>query len=130
MKCSGTFLLTACALGLSGACETRPEDQAELIAQELGECMLQPLPNRDGLHQTATATGAIDTGNPFFASLGTNGRSCGTCHLASQGWTITPSFVRARFEASGGLDPLFRAHDGANAPGLNVSTVEARRQAY
>jgi hypothetical protein len=38
--------------------------------------------------------------------------------------------VRARFEATDGLDPLFRPHDGANSPKLDVATVEARRQAY
>lgn len=99
-------------------------------AQALEQDMLQPLRNDSGYARTASATGAIDTSNPFFRPLGTNGRSCGTCHQADQGWSITPEAIRARFESSEGMDPLFRAHDGANAPNLDVSTVEARRSAY
>lgn len=130
MKRPATFLAPACALVLAGACQPPPEEETELVPQELDSCMLDPLPNRNGLHQTATPSGTIDTDSLFFASLGTNGRTCGTCHLAGQGWTITPSFVRYRFEVTGGTDPLFRPHDGANAPNLDVSTVDARRAAY
>ena len=130
MKHSSTSLGAISALALAWACNPPPTETATLTAQALGECMLFPMPNEAGRHQSATATGQLDTNNPFFASLGSNGRSCGTCHLATQGWTITPAGVQARFDATGGLDPLFRPHDGANAPNLDVSTVEARRQAY
>src|SRR6185312_5328279 len=27
----------------------------------------------------------------FFTPLGTNGRSCGTCHVQAEGWSITPA---------------------------------------
>src|SRR5262249_34512689 len=30
----------------------------------------------------------------FSRSLGTNGRTCNTCHVRSQAWTITPEYVR------------------------------------
>jgi hypothetical protein len=95
--------------------------------------------------------GALD--NPFFASLGTNGRSCVTCHAPSAGWTITPELARLRFTnpldaddprcladptrcpaernpRRWGLDPLFRTVDGANAPTADVSTADARWDAY
>ncbi len=97
---------------------------------ELRDAMLFPAWNHAGAAQTATATGTIDRSNPFFKALGTNDRACVTCHQAEEGWSITPAGVRARFEATGGLDPLFRPHDAANAPSLDVSTVEARRAAY
>jgi cytochrome c peroxidase len=86
--------------------------------------------NGTGLAQTFSTTGALDLGNEFFQSLGTNGRSCGSCHQAVEGWSITPEGVSARFEATQGLDPIFRTNDGAVCPTADVSTVETRREAY
>jgi cytochrome c peroxidase len=86
--------------------------------------------NPTGIARTYNINGAIDFDNPFFQSLGTNGRSCGSCHQAPTGWTIVPSHVQARFEATDGEDPLFRTNDGSNSPDADVSTVEARRSAY
>lgn len=68
--------------------------------------------------------------NPFFKSLGTNGRSCGSCHVREEGWTVTPAGMQARFAATGGTDPAFRTNDGANSPLADVSTVQARSAAY
>ncbi|HET9992243.1 MAG TPA: hypothetical protein VFQ65_27115, partial [Kofleriaceae bacterium] len=79
---------------------------------------------------TFYSAGAPKPGNPFFASLGTNGRSCATCHVGSEGWTITPADMQARFDASGGSDPVFRTNDGSVSPNADVSTVAARRAAY
>jgi cytochrome c peroxidase len=91
---------------------------------------LQPIADATGTFQTYTTNGSIDTTNPFFQALGTNGRTCATCHDRRDGWTITPADVRARFNATRGLDPLFRPNDGANSPNADVSTVDARRAAY
>ena len=87
-------------------------------------------PNPTGFAATFSTTGKVDLTGPFFQSLGTNGRSCGSCHQPSDGWTITPAHLQERFDASGGTDPVFRTVDGSNAPELDVSTVEARRSAY
>jgi len=54
--------------------------------------------------------------NPFFQSLGTNGRSCSTCHLAEQAFSFSAGNARERFERSEGRDPLFAPVDGANCP--------------
>lgn len=86
--------------------------------------------NATGIAATFSADGAIDRSNAFFLPLGTNGRSCETCHQMSAGWSITPANVRARFRASAGLDPIFRPNDGANSPLADVSTTAARRSAY
>jgi hypothetical protein len=84
-----------------------------------------------GVLRTITLdSGPLDLTNPFFQSLGTNGRSCVSCHVPSTGWTISPPEVRRRFDATGGLDPIFRTVDGSNSPRADVSTVHARRQAY
>src|SRR5262249_13560893 len=50
--------------------------------------------------------------NAFFGNLGTNGRTCFTCHQPQNGWTISAASVSARFIASAGQDPLFRLVDG------------------
>jgi hypothetical protein len=91
---------------------------------------LLPFPNPGGFAATYSADGSIDLTGPFFQSLGTNGRSCGTCHQASDGWTVTPGHIRARFDATDGTDPIFRTNDGSNSPNADVSTVRARRLAY
>jgi len=87
-------------------------------------------PNPTGFAATFSTTGKVDLTGPFFQSLGTNGRSCGSCHQPSDGWTVTPAHLQERFDASDGTDPVFRTVDGSNAPELDVSTVDARRSAY
>ena len=89
-----------------------------------------PFPNPTGFAATYSLTGSIDLTNPFFQSLGTNGRACVSCHQPADGWTVTPQHVQARFEASGGTDPIFRLNDGSNSPNDDVSTLDARRDAY
>ena len=86
--------------------------------------------NPTGILRTYTVNGAIDFDNPFFQSLGTNDRSCASCHDAADGWTIVPSHVQQRFDATDGEDPIFRTNDGSNSPLADVSTVEAKRSAY
>jgi cytochrome c peroxidase len=72
----------------------------------------------------------ITADNAFFQNIGTNGRTCFTCHQPQNGWTISAAGVQARFAASSGSDPLFRLVDGATCPTDNVKTLGAKRQAY
>jgi hypothetical protein len=95
-----------------------------------GPGSLQSFPNDGGQSQTFSAKGPINLNEPFFRSLGENGRSCASCHQPGEGWSITPRQIRARFEASVGLDPLFRPVDGANCDTADVSSMGARRSAY
>jgi hypothetical protein len=87
-------------------------------------------PNPSGFAATFSTAGSIDLSNPFFQSLGTNGRACVSCHQPSDGWTVTPERIRARFDATDGMDPIFRTNDGSNSPAADVSTVETRRSGY
>jgi cytochrome c peroxidase len=93
---------------------------------------LFPFPNASGLLETYNAGGgSIDLNNPFFQSLGTNGRSCASCHRPGQGWSISADEVRVRFEVTQGLDPIFRTNDGSNCDhSIDTSTVTGRRKAY
>ncbi|MCG2585708.1 cytochrome c peroxidase [Massilia sp. TS11] len=86
-------------------------------------------PNEEGAALTVSSSGSIDSANPFFRPLG-NGRSCASCHEEANGWTIGPARLQQRFEASAGLDPVFRLVDGANSPNARVDSVDARRSAY
>ena len=69
-----------------------------------------------GTIATLSTSGTFDLGNPFFQSLGTNGRSCASCHLIENGLGLAAASAQARFTSSGGKDPLFAAVDGANCP--------------
>src|SRR5690242_8783730 len=77
---------------------------------------LFPAADPTGTVATYSTTGSLDLGNPFFQSLGTNGRSCGSCHLIENGLGLSAANVQARFASSAGTDPLFAAIDGANCP--------------
>jgi cytochrome c peroxidase len=85
-----------------------------------------------GLVRTINVNGepVADLSNEFFQSLGTNGRSCSSCHLAEAGMGLTPALVRERFVRTGGTDPLFRTNDGSTSPLADVSNVFARAVAY
>src|SRR5690348_6699013 len=91
---------------------------------------LSTFPNENGVAQTFDSAGPLDTSGPFFQSLGSNGRSCVTCHQPGDNWSITPKSIRARFDRTQGMDPLFRTNDGANCDTMDVSTVAAKRAAY
>jgi hypothetical protein len=87
-------------------------------------------PNDEGIARTFNVQGFTRLDSLFSTSLGTNGRTCFTCHDPANGWSIGPDNLQARFDASGGTDPVFRTNDGSNSPNADVSTVEARRAAY
>ena len=97
-----------------------------------GNSLPNPVISRNGAGTASTFSNAgnIDLNNPFFGNLGTNGRTCASCHVSSNAWGIEPSEVQARFRATDGLDPIFRTNDGSNCPSADVSTVGARRTAY
>jgi cytochrome c peroxidase len=116
----GLALVASLCLGISTSAWADAPVEPQIIISD----------NAMGMAATISTTGVIDLTNPFFQSLGTNGRSCGTCHQAQDGWTVTPKSIRARFDASGGTDPIFRTNDGAVSPHADVSTVAARLRAY
>ena len=81
---------------------------------------------QDASGAVATYTvGAINSNNPFFQSLGTNGRSCGTCHLVSDALGLSSASAAARFASTGGFDPLFADIDGANCSRVSRGDASA-----
>jgi len=93
---------------------------------------LFPLPNGSGLLETYNINNQpISLNGAFFQSLGTNGRACASCHLPTEGWSVSAAEVQLRFLLTQGLDPIFRTNDGSNCnTNINTSTLEGRRQAY
>lgn len=92
---------------------------------------LFPFRNDSGILKTFNATGKLDLTGPFFQSLGTNGRTCASCHQPGEAWSISAEGVAERFDKTKGLDPIFRTNDGSNCDhSIDTTTVEGRRQAY
>jgi cytochrome c peroxidase len=102
------------------------------IPSDAGSKTSNPLvtPDSSGSLSTFDKNGGIDVSNPFFQNLGSNGRTCNTCHVSSQAWSVTPESIQARFNGSNGTDPIFRPVDGAVCPSADVSTKAARSSAY
>jgi cytochrome c peroxidase len=92
---------------------------------------LASFPDPTGVVRTYNVNGDIDLTGPFFQSLGTNGRSCATCHQPGDAMAVSAAHVQARFDQSQGLDPIFRTVDGSNCDhNIDVSTVAGRSAAY
>jgi hypothetical protein len=66
----------------------------------------------------------------MFLQLGTNPRSCATCHAPDQGWTMTADANKELFKESDGLAPLFNLVDEGNRPDADISTKDARKATF
>ena len=123
MKANATRFLTAAAAlaGLIGLAAGSAADHPRRDEASFS--------NEFGVQRTISLTG-FDTSNPFFEDLGTNGRTCFSCHRPGQGWTVTPDELGERFKETEGLDPIFRTNDGSNCEGADTSTLAKRREAF
>lgn len=72
----------------------------------------------------SASTNNFNTGTTdgFFAKLGTNGRTCGTCHVEANAWTFTPLHARRLADN----DPLFAPVDGSDCPPLSGNQEPSR----
>ena len=91
-----------------------------------------PLPDASGFVETYNINNkSIDLSGAFFQSLGTNGRSCSSCHRPTEAWSVSAAEVQLRFLLTQGLDPIFRTNDGSNCDhNIDASTLAGRRKAY
>jgi cytochrome c peroxidase len=90
------------------------------------------LGNSNGASETySTIAGGIDETGPFFQNMGTNGRTCASCHQPDQGMSISAAGVQERFAITRGQDPIFRTVDGSNCNhSVDVSTLPGMQSAY
>ena len=116
----------AALLALTGSVLSQSAANAEKLPN------LFPFLNSTGILETYnTAGGPISLAGPFFQDLGTNGRSCASCHRPAQGWSLSSDEVKLRFELTRGKDPLFSTVDGSNCNDhVDTSTLTGRRKAY
>src|SRR5580692_4680390 len=105
--CSMILACTGLAAGVAGA------QSSDTGGGPLGR---QSFFDATGVITTLDVHGPVNDHGAFFQSLGTNGRSCATCHVASQAMSISAAGVQQRFAETRGRDPLFAAVDGANCP--------------
>ena len=86
------------------------------------------VPDASGQISSYEPGGAVTTlgpgGNAFFQSLGSNGRTCFSCHQPQNGWSITPRSVSAIYYNTKGRDPVFAPVDGSNCPNLGAAAVQ------
>src|SRR6202035_3670223 len=82
------FALAIAATALCGGA------RAEQLAGRQG---LQLFFDRTGIIGTLDLNGPVNEQGAFFQSLGTNGRTCATCHVASQAMSLSAKGIQLRF---------------------------------
>jgi hypothetical protein len=122
-------MMKVCAVVFAGVLVGLMTGQQRTLAHEDDTTQLVSY-DPSGVVRTVNINGPLDLDNPFFKALGTNGRSCFSCHRPAQGWTITPKSIQERFKESQGFDPIFRTNDGSNCEVADASTFRKRRAAY
>jgi len=129
----GKFFIP-CALALvAPACEPPPDDGSFEDTSQAVTTTSTFADDFGTVQVFSKAAAGIDTTNPFFKNLGTNGRTCNSCHKLENALGISTARINAIFNATNGLDPIFRINDGSNAPSgfyANTSTVSARRISF
>jgi cytochrome c peroxidase len=88
-----------------------------------------PFLNKAGMAAAFSTAGFVDLTNEFHRPLGTNRRTCETCHLPHAGWSIRPADVELEFLLTAGKGPIFDTLD-ADTPDPDVSTWRKRYAAY
>jgi hypothetical protein len=104
----------------------------------IGDQTIPPtLPQSDVIKDTTGDLATYQPGGPsttssnaFFESLGTNGRSCFSCHEPQDGWGLSATDAAARYKTTKGTDPIFALVDGATCPDDSVKTAGLKNKAY
>jgi cytochrome c peroxidase len=113
-------ILLACAGSAAGALAAPSAGSAGSAGSAVAA---QSFLDATGVTTTLSVNGPIDTHGAFFQSLGSNGRTCATCHVTSQAMSISAVGVQLRFLETFGRDPLFASVDGANCPDARQGSV-------
>jgi hypothetical protein len=86
--------------------------------------------NTSGLSATFSTQGFVDLNTEYSQAQGTNGRSCQTCHIPQQAWSINPNAIQLLFLLTGGTHPIFNLLDADNPDTADLTTVGGRWAAY
>ena len=121
------IVLLTLTIALASVLAFDPSKVNSMDAQQLPNNL--PHPNPGGKAATFSTQGNVDLTGEFFQAQGTNGRSCASCHIAEDAWSINPGTLQDLFDETGGTHPVFNLLD-ANNPNMDVSTPAARLAAY
>lgn len=77
---------------------------------------LFPFRDSTGAVATFTPAGKFVESGAFFENLGTNGRTCTSCHVIGNAMGLSAAHAEGVYERTNGHDPLFSAVDGAVCP--------------
>src|SRR5580704_5306023 len=78
---AATMVASLVATSAAVPADTEPATPSVSAASTSG---VQLAADPTGIIATLDVTGPVDESGAFFQSLGTNGRSCATCHVAAQ----------------------------------------------
>lgn len=120
------FVAVAVVSAMAGMVRVRAGEQADGIRFLPNHF---PHLNPSGLSGTFSSADVIDLPGDYFQAQGANGRSCATCHVPQDAWSINPGTIRLLFARTGGTHPIFNVLD-ANNPERDLSTVQARWAGY
>lgn len=109
-----SLLVAGCSAGTTTT--TAATTTTTAVATPTVIANLQPFADTAGSIETYTTAGSITESGPFFTALGTNTRTCNSCHQPAQGMSITPTALTTLFDSTSGTDPVFNSIDGANCP--------------
>jgi cytochrome c peroxidase len=128
----GDVVESRSALAIATAGESATAVSADVAAElSAAPSILEPVLNLAGIAATSHTSGVIDRTNPFFLSLGANGRTCETCHDSRSAWTTSPIVMSLQFEFSAGTHPLFASlHDSGSRLDAPVGTLSEKRAAF
>jgi hypothetical protein len=118
----------ACAVVFAGCTGTGPSSTASSLSDQIANG--KPFSNANGHAASFSTQGLIDQTGEFFIAHGTNGRSCNSCHVVQDLWSLDPKTIQELFAETGGTDPLFNPADAKNPNTNDFTTVEGRRFAY
>jgi cytochrome c peroxidase len=121
------LVLSACAHARASACALAIAATAlcggARAQLPVGPQDLQLFFDHTGVIGTLDVNGPVNEQGAFFQSLGTNGRTCATCHVASQAMSLSAQGIQLRFAQTRGQDPLFAAVDGGNCPNARTGNA-------
>jgi cytochrome c peroxidase len=90
-----------------------------------------PERNPGGKAATFSTKGAVDLTGEYFQAQGTNGRSCASCHIPEEAWSINPGTLQHLFDGTNGTHPIFNELDANNPDELTPdSSLEDRLAGY
>lgn len=90
-----------------------------------------PERNPGGKAATFSTQGAVNLTGEYFKAQGTNGRSCASCHIPAEAWSINPGTLQHLFDETNGTHPIFNELDANNPDELTPqSSLEERLAGY